>query len=57
MKRSNQKGVALIFALIFVLVLSIAAAALMFLSQSETFASLNYRMMILKILLTPSKTL
>ena len=45
MKRSNQKGVALIFALIFVLVLSIAAAALMFLSQSETFASMNYRLM------------
>jgi Tfp pilus assembly protein PilX len=45
MKRSNQKGVALIFALIFVLVLSITAAALMFLSQSETFASMNYRMM------------
>lgn len=45
MKRSQQKGVALIFALIFVLVLSITGAALMFLSQSETFASMNYRMM------------
>jgi Tfp pilus assembly protein PilX len=45
MKRSNQKGVALIFAMIFVLVLSITAVALMFLSQSETFASLNYRLM------------
>src|ERR1700693_3154730 len=45
MKRSKQKGVALIFALIFVLVVSIAAAALMFLSQSETLASMNYRLM------------
>jgi len=45
MKRTNQKGVALIFALIFILVLSITAAALMFLSQSETWASMNYRMM------------
>lgn len=45
MKRSNQKGAALIFALIFVLVLSITAASLMFLSQSETWSSLNYRLM------------
>ncbi len=45
MKRSNQKGVALIFALIFILVLSITAASLMFLSQSETWSSMNYRLM------------
>lgn len=45
MKRTKQKGVALIFAMVFILVLSITAAALMFLSQSETWASLNYRMM------------
>jgi Tfp pilus assembly protein PilX len=45
MKRSSQKGAALIFALIFVLVLSITAASLMFLSQSETWSSLNYRLM------------
>ena len=45
MKRSNQKGAALLFALIFVLVLSVMAASLMFLSQSETWASMNYRMM------------
>jgi Tfp pilus assembly protein PilX len=45
MKRSKQKGVALIFAMIFILVLSITAAALMFLSQSETWASMNYRAM------------
>ena len=45
MKRSKQKGVAMIFAIIFILVLSVTAVALMFLSQSETWASMNYRMM------------
>src|SRR6266404_638299 len=45
MERSNQKGVALIFAMIFVLVLSITAASLMFLSQSETWSSMNYKLM------------
>jgi hypothetical protein len=45
MKRSNEKGVALIFALIFILVLSVTAATLMFLSQSETWSSMNYRLM------------
>lgn len=45
MKRSKQKGAALIFAMIFVLVLSIMAASLMFLSQSETWSSMNYRLM------------
>ena len=45
MKRSRQKGVALIFAMIFILVLSITAAALMFLSQSETWSTMNYRLM------------
>src|ERR1700756_2531217 len=45
MKRSNQKGAALIFALVFVLVLSITGASLMFLSQSETWSSMNYRLM------------
>ena len=45
MKRSNQKGSALVFALILVLVLSVMGASLMFLSQSETWSSMNYRMM------------
>src|SRR2546423_15588387 len=45
MKRPNQKGAALIFAMIFVLVLSILGASLMFLPQSETWSSMNYRMM------------
>src|SRR5258708_15946514 len=45
MKRTNEKGVALIFAIILVLVLSVMAASLMFLSQSETWGSMNYRQM------------
>jgi Tfp pilus assembly protein PilX len=45
MKRSNQKGAALILATIFALVLTIMGASLMFLSQSETWSSLNYRLM------------
>lgn len=44
-KRSNQKGVALFFALIFILILSVVGVSIMFLSQSETWSSLNYRMM------------
>jgi Tfp pilus assembly protein PilX len=45
MKRHNQKGAALLFAMIFVLVLTIMGVSLMFLSQSETWASMNYRLM------------
>jgi len=45
MKATNQKGSALIFALIFLLVLSVMAASLMFLAQSETWSGMNYKMM------------
>src|SRR5215510_1676929 len=45
MKRNKQRGSALIFALILLLVLSAMAGSLMFLSKSETFSSMNYRMM------------
>jgi PilX N-terminal len=45
MKRSNQKGVALLITLILVLVLSVLAASMMFLAQSETWSSQNYRLM------------
>lgn len=45
MKSHNQKGSALIFAMIFILVLSITGVSLMFLSQSETWSTLNYRLM------------
>lgn len=41
---SGEKGIALIFALLFVMVLSTLAASLLFLSQSETWSSLNYRL-------------
>lgn len=45
MKRSNEKGTAMLFAIIMVLVLSVMAASMMFLSQSETWSSMNYRLM------------
>ena len=45
MKRSNQKGVALLMTLILVLVISVMAASMMFLAQSETLSSVNYRLM------------
>jgi hypothetical protein len=45
MKRNAEKGSALIFALILLLVLSAMAGSLMFLSNSETYSSMNYRMM------------
>ncbi len=45
MKRSYQKGAALILAMIFLFVLSVMAVSMMFLSQSETWASMNYRLL------------
>jgi hypothetical protein len=47
MKRSRkkEKGAALILAMIFVAVLTIMGVSMMFLSQSETWSSLNYRLM------------
>jgi Tfp pilus assembly protein PilX len=44
-KRNNERGSALVLALILTLVLSVMGASLMFLSQSETWSSMNYRMM------------
>jgi Tfp pilus assembly protein PilX len=44
-KRSKQKGSALVFVLILALVLSVMGTSLMFLSQSETWSSMNYRLM------------
>src|SRR5215469_12180979 len=43
--RKNEKGSALIFTLVLVVVLSVMASSMMFLSQSETWSSMNYRMM------------
>jgi type IV pilus assembly PilX-like protein len=45
MKRKNERGSALVFSLILVLVLSVMAASLMFLARSETWSGMNYRMM------------
>jgi hypothetical protein len=45
MNRKNEKGVALILALIFLLVMSVMAVSLMFISQTETWSSLNYKLM------------
>jgi Tfp pilus assembly protein PilX len=44
-KQKNQKGSALILVLVMILVLSLMGTSLMFLSQSETWSSMNYRMM------------
>lgn len=43
MDRTNEKGMALIIALFMVLVLSVLGSSLMFISQSETWSSANYR--------------
>jgi PilX N-terminal len=45
MKRSNQTGAALLITLILVLVLSVMTASMMFLAQSESWSSANYRLM------------
>ncbi len=45
MNFKNEKGVALILALILLLVISVMAVSLMFISQTETWSSLNYKLM------------
>jgi Tfp pilus assembly protein PilX len=45
MKRANETGTAMLFTMILVLVLSVMAASMMFLAQSETWSSMNYRLM------------
>ncbi|HZP32624.1 MAG TPA: PilX N-terminal domain-containing pilus assembly protein [Candidatus Acidoferrales bacterium] len=44
MNRDKQKGVALALALLLLLILSVIAVSLMFLSQTETWASMNYKL-------------
>ena len=44
-KQTKEKGSALILSMILVLVLSVMATSMMFLSQSETIGSMNYRLM------------
>jgi Tfp pilus assembly protein PilX len=45
MQTNHERGIALILALFLMSALSVLGASLMFLSQTETFASMNYRMM------------
>jgi hypothetical protein len=45
MHTHNQRGIALVLALFLMSALSVLGASLMFLSQTETYASMNYRMM------------
>jgi Tfp pilus assembly protein PilX len=45
MRKTNQQGVALILALILLLVLSVMAVSLLFVTRTETWSSMNYRMM------------
>src|SRR4029077_13719887 len=45
MNPKKEKGVALILALILLLIISVMAVSLMFISQTETWSSLNYRLM------------
>src|ERR1700751_2003781 len=44
-KKTNEKGAAVILALILIAVLSVMAVSMMFLSQSEGWSSANYRLM------------
>src|SRR5690242_7196667 len=45
MMRNHEKGIALILALLLLLIISVMAVSLMFISQTETWASLNYKLM------------
>ena len=45
MNGKSEKGVALILALILLLIISVMAVSLMFISQTETWASMNYKLM------------
>jgi hypothetical protein len=45
MKIAHEKGIALVLSLFLLSAMSVIAASLMFLSQTETYSSLNYRMM------------
>jgi len=45
MKIANEKGIALVLSLFLLSAMSVIAASLMFLSQTETYSSMNYRLM------------
>ena len=44
MKRKQEAGIALLMTLIMLSILSVLAVSFMFLSQSETWSSMNYRL-------------
>jgi hypothetical protein len=45
MHKNQERGIAIVLALFLMSAMSVLAASLMFLSQTETYASMNYRMM------------
>jgi Tfp pilus assembly protein PilX len=45
MSQPNERGIALVITLLLTATMSVMAASLMFLSQTETYATMNYRMM------------
>jgi hypothetical protein len=45
MRLSDEKGIALLLSLFLIVALSVVAGSLMFLAQTETYSSLNYRLM------------
>jgi Tfp pilus assembly protein PilX len=45
MRIANEKGIALVLSLFLMMIMSIVGASLMFLSQTETYSSMNYRLM------------
>jgi type II secretory pathway component PulK len=45
MRVSDEKGIALLLSLFLIVALSVVAGSLMFLAQTETYSSLNYRLM------------
>ena len=42
---NHERGIAIVLALFLMSAMSVLAASLMFLSQTETYASMNYRIM------------
>jgi hypothetical protein len=44
-RRSDEHGIALVLSLFLMMAMSVIAASLMFLSQTETYSTMNYRMM------------
>jgi type II secretory pathway component PulK len=45
MKTNGEQGIALVLSLFLIAAMSVIAASLMLLSQTETYSSMNYRLM------------